>query len=604
MRKHSIMRILIAILVLFCANSLSARGSFWQKNETESLQDGIPPQRGLAGNSNKYLIHFSRVLKNSQGLLSTHVISTPYLSDFAFRMDTTLKAKENYISTTNIQLGVGYIEKKTVYPQGTINSLTKEYPVYRVEDNTNIDVISYGITPENKDFFRFHVLLADSTELVPWSIPSKFEKKNKAEHSYAVLWSGYYAESKILIEVYDIRNYSNREGVMLNWNSKPMPLPRIVAFQATKEWHIDGFDYNSSYQFSKDSLPTPYYTGLNTQHHYPENLNFPLGTFSSFTILLDVLPGNAYILELKKHLTDTTSTIKYQYVGNANAVVINQWVMDSPGKYEIEISSKAPRWDNDIQKIELPFEVRQPLKVRTFSLKQIIPYALLIILCALILFYLYYRYNSHKLRKWARDMQTKKIQLRVLLNQLNPHFIFNSLSSIQNLLNKNENEKANAYLTRFSRLTRSILDDSSKDLITIEEEYKLVEDYLQMEQMRFGFQYNILLDEKIDTHNGQVPPMLLQPLVENAVKHGIVDKRKSGFIEVSFLKKGTDMILKVKDNGNGFDPENISTGKGLELTQNRISLLNTIYKNTPLSFTIEPANTGTTATIHLKNWLS
>lgn len=249
---------------------------------------------------------------------------------------------------------------------------------------------------------------------------------------------------------------------------------------------------------------------------------------------------------------------------------------------------------------EIKFEVLQPY---TFSLLTVF----LIIGGLLICVSLWVLYSKKRQQKkiLKEQLANKEVQLSLqsIRSQLNPHFIFNALSGIQTLMNKNEIDTANEYLSKFARLTRRVLDDAGKDQVSLADEAALLDDYLKMEQLRFGFKYNITIDNRLN-EDIQIPVMLLQPLVENAVKHGIVDKKKKGLIEVSFLKAGEDLILKVRDNGEGFDKENLLRGKGLELTQNRVSLSNTIYKNTPLSFDIEPTTAGTTATIILKNWLS
>ncbi len=249
---------------------------------------------------------------------------------------------------------------------------------------------------------------------------------------------------------------------------------------------------------------------------------------------------------------------------------------------------------------EIEFEVLQPY---TFSLVSVflIIGALMVCVC---LWVLYSKKRQQK-KILKEQLANKEVQLNLqsIRSQLNPHFIFNALSGIQTLMNKNEIDTANEYLSKFARLTRRVLDDAGKEQVSLADEAALLDDYLKMEQLRFGFQYNITIDDKL-SEDTLIPVMLLQPLVENAVKHGIVDRKKSGLIEVIFSKSMEDLVLKVKDNGGGFDHENLIYGKGLELTQNRVSLSNTIYKNTPLSFHIEPANTGTTATIILKNWLS
>jgi two-component system LytT family sensor kinase len=203
--------------------------------------------------------------------------------------------------------------------------------------------------------------------------------------------------------------------------------------------------------------------------------------------------------------------------------------------------------------------------------------------------------------KNSQEKEIAKLQLKSVRAQLNPHFLFNALAGIQNLMNKNEIDNANRYLTKFARLTRNVLDH--KDLINLTSEKTLLDDYLQMEQLRFGFQYNIMASPDLDVENIEIPAMLLQPFVENAVKHGIAEKGNDGKIEIGFTKQGTDLILSVKDNGGGFDSAKDYSGLGLALTKNRISLLNSIYKETPFLLDIKANIEGTLVQITINEWL-
>ena len=204
-------------------------------------------------------------------------------------------------------------------------------------------------------------------------------------------------------------------------------------------------------------------------------------------------------------------------------------------------------------------------------------------------------------KKSAEKLAIQKIKLDSIRSQLNPHFLFNALAGIQNLMNKQDLDNANRYLTKFARLTRNVLE--SKELISIAEEKMLLDDYLQMEQLRFHFNYQLEVSAAIDSDNTEIPSMLLQPFVENAVKHGLVGKGNEGRIEVYISSVEKDLVLKVKDNGNGYDSSQNYPGLGLQLSKNRISLLNTIYKETPFILDIQSRDNGTEVTITLTQWL-
>lgn len=201
----------------------------------------------------------------------------------------------------------------------------------------------------------------------------------------------------------------------------------------------------------------------------------------------------------------------------------------------------------------------------------------------------------------TRQREKAQLQLDAVRSQLNPHFLFNALAGIQTLMNTDRTEQANRYLTRFSRLTRAVL--KSTDLISLDEERNLLDDYLQMEQLRFNFKYEITTDPMLDIYNTEIPSMLLQPFIENAVKHGIASLGRDGQINIAIFKTNDDLILKIEDNGKGFDTTKTYEGLGFNLSTKRIALLNKIYKKDPILLSMESQSGKTSVSIILTKWL-
>lgn len=217
------------------------------------------------------------------------------------------------------------------------------------------------------------------------------------------------------------------------------------------------------------------------------------------------------------------------------------------------------------------------------------------------------RNSRWKLERSRQMEESITLKLRAIRSQLNPHFMFNALTSIQNLMNKNDIAAANHYLSMFAELTRKVLNTSDQELISLEDEVRILDDYLQMEQLRFGFQYEIKADAHVNLANTEIPAMLLQPFVENAIKHGVAVLRDKGRIVVNIDKRDNDIILSVTDNGRGFDQElvrNNKAGFGLKLSEERIALLNEISNDQPVTLNIDPQQGGTRVTITLVNLLS
>jgi uncharacterized membrane-anchored protein YhcB (DUF1043 family) len=208
---------------------------------------------------------------------------------------------------------------------------------------------------------------------------------------------------------------------------------------------------------------------------------------------------------------------------------------------------------------------------------------------------------SKKLLKEQRLKNKAQLELSTVRSQLNPHFMFNALSGIQNLMNKNDVDQANRYLAKFARITRRVLD--GKELTSLTDEKALLDDYLQMEQLRFGFNFEIVIDESLNAENIEIPAMLLQPFAENAVKHGIADMGKNGYIYITMNKDNHNILLGVRDNGKGFDKTRQNNGLGIQLIERKVALLNDIFPASLLSLNIQSACGATTVLFTLNNWL-
>lgn len=189
-----------------------------------------------------------------------------------------------------------------------------------------------------------------------------------------------------------------------------------------------------------------------------------------------------------------------------------------------------------------------------------------------------------------RDLATS--QLTALRAQMNPHFIFNALNSIQQYILTGDVDQANRYLSKFSRLQREVLHNSDQNFITVEKEIEMLNLYLELEQLRFkdNFEYTISLEKEIDATEVKLPPMILQPFVENAIWHGLMPKKGNKTVTIDFLLP-SDNILQcvIRDNGIGRDAaarlkETATGGKaehksrGLALVYERLNILRQQYQ--------------------------
>ena len=161
------------------------------------------------------------------------------------------------------------------------------------------------------------------------------------------------------------------------------------------------------------------------------------------------------------------------------------------------------------------------------------------------------QYQKHK--KLILDKQLSQLQLKALRSQMNPHFVFNSLTAIQYYINKNDIETSDKYLVKFSRLIRQFFDSSSLETISIKEELNLLTNYLDVETLRFKNKFSYHISAENNLLDKQIPPMLLQPIVENAINHGIFERENEGEINIDFTSIEQNIKITITDNGIGLN---------------------------------------------------
>lgn len=184
-------------------------------------------------------------------------------------------------------------------------------------------------------------------------------------------------------------------------------------------------------------------------------------------------------------------------------------------------------------------------------------------------------------------MQNKRIALQSLRREMNPHFIFNSLNSVNGFIAQNDEIKANKYLTSYAQLMRTNMEVSSKDFIPLDRELDLLRKYLELEHLRFGqhFDFEIQVPDDIQTEDFAIPGFLIQPHLENAIWHGLRYKKEKGALVLSLKKSGKSLLVSIEDNGIGIEEskklktENQKShgSRGFSNILERIELLNGLY---------------------------
>ena len=174
----------------------------------------------------------------------------------------------------------------------------------------------------------------------------------------------------------------------------------------------------------------------------------------------------------------------------------------------------------------------------------------LVVILLLVIFLIVYILT---IRKKQAALAQNDLQQQVLRAQMNPHFIFNVLGSIQNFMMQNDTRKASGYLSQFASLTRATLNNSVAETISLADEISMLKNYIELEKMRKGnlFDYEIQFDEDLEVDFIQIPPMLIQPFVENSMKHGFKNLTRKGHLKLSILDKTDWVEFIIEDNGNG-----------------------------------------------------
>jgi two-component sensor histidine kinase len=264
---------------------------------------------------------------------------------------------------------------------------------------------------------------------------------------------------------------------------------------------------------------------------------------------------------------------KWQHSFNGNV----QYTNLPPGAYTF----MAYALNNDGVRSTVParwsFVIRKPFWSTAWFIA-------LISVLSLLLLYGLARWWAGQVRKREQE-KTKmnkllaEFQLTALRAQMNPHFIFNAISSIQHYILQNEVQQSYNYLAKFSKLIRNVLDYSSEDEILIANEIETLELYIELEQLRFRepFSFSLEVDPALDIKSLYIPTMLVQPFIENAIWHGLMPRKTPGLLRLSFRMQQQQLVVIIEDNGVGRQSGGEKSShkpKGLSIIHQRIDVLN------------------------------
>jgi hypothetical protein len=466
-----------------------------------------------------------------------------------------------------------------------------------VFDTAGAHIFMLSRTVQQFDKFEYRITKNGNIIIHPWTSVSADDVLS--DQSKAMHYLGNYKAERGSYLLADLR----RKG------SESIVASAIIFFRSTRPTLANIYLGDEMKQFMKRIAdPSAKPDSLDMNKWKAQYSATELDIATGLPKMLELAPDqNAVIFYLKEQIRKG-DLLEYQLVRNGE--VVTGWKKNDfdngfiwltnlpPGKYELKMRFTIQR-DN----VTTYHFVVHPRWVQTLTFK-FIAGGLIAAFFGFLFVLFRLRRQRQKLRSTQAQRDKAEAGLRTIYAQLNPHFIFNALSSIQGLINKGETEAANRYLSTFSRLLRESLVHSEKDRVPLSAEVQMLDTYLQLEQLRFRFQYAIKVEEGIDPGSVELPALLLQPLVENAIKHGVSALQERGHIRVVFFRKGNDLLVTVTDNGKGFNTAIPTTGYGLKLTRGRIALLTEADREHAITLSVKLAEgDGTTIVVHFRNWL-
>ena len=342
----------------------------------------------------------------------------------------------------------------------------------------------------------------------------------------------------------------------------------------------NGFNiFNPSDIVENDEIPVPYFGRLYVfDHIVSHDLN------EEERIILES-DKNVFTVELLS--SDIVNPGRYSYqcmlegyderwVDISNEQRTVRYAAVPPGTYKLKyrIGNRKDLWS--VSTSEVWFKIEKPYYLTWWFISSII------VIFSVLLF-LFIKQREFDLKQKNRNIE---LQQRLFRLQMNPHFMYNSLLAIQNFIFLHNPKEAGNYLSDFAHLFRLILNNSKSEFIPIGKEIETLNLYLKLQSLRYPdkFTYNIYIDPDLDTELVMIPPMLAQPMIENALEHGLFYKEGSGKIDISFKYSGNELLFEVEDNGIGLTkakekaiPKVDHKSSALEITRERIKILGKQY---------------------------
>jgi ligand-binding sensor domain-containing protein len=415
--------------------------------------------------------------------------------------------------------------------------------------------------------------------------------------SDTVLWAcSQQGASRVVLRLdgtYQIENYTIREG---------LPSNAVNDVEVTPDYYWFSTD-RGLYRMRRhrqSPMPTPILTKFGV-------LGVEYGLHGNYVLSPD---SNSIVIEYASLDYASSGAIQYRYrlIGTGSN---HLWALTtdrmlnfpslSSGLYWLEVCARNPdgSWT-------APMTIKWYINSYWYQTRS---FRILVLLGIIGSIWVYFLYRFRMLRRAAavRD-EMIRLEQSAMQAQMNPHFIFNCLNSIQQFIAANNPDLATRYLSTFAKLVRNTLNSSVAGQVSLEDELQMLDQYLQLERLRFEgrFDYRIEVDPSLDQFDTLLPSLIIQPFVENAVIHGMRHIKKDGLITIRILPKNSYLAVEISDNGSGFDPSSPQKSHapahkslGMSRTERRFELLRNKYDDPSIGFDMMTGSSGTTIDIRL-----
>lgn len=500
------------------------------------------------------------------------------------------KGEEYFIKSKNIyeQLNdkpnIEKVTRKLAQSQEKQNKITPAISNYSRAAEVNYSSKSKAVN--SNDAAR---LSAPSQDMKAEAIQNNIDLSQKANEKED-LAASYSQMADVNIQQKDIPRAEENLNNAYQVSKKGAPQQALEINQKLTKFYVENKNFDKAIEAKKKVLKEDF-----VQDNSQEKVN-QIQELADIYIKKDdaeeaiKLLKKAYEIALEKgHTLEAQKSVKrldslYNTSNNTDASV--QLYRDFLGKLPDLVSKDRSLVDNKVledteQRIS-QLEKERELKDELIRKKNVFNYSLIGVLVLLTVLIVFIFRTLKKVQ-----IKNKKIALQSLRREMNPHFIFNSLNSVNHFIAMNNELEANQYLTKFSKLMRGVMENSTEDFIPFQQELDLLQNYLALEKTRFSdkFDYEIEFDENLNMHSLQVPGMLVQPFLENAIWHGLRYRTTKGFLKLSFEKDDQNLKIIIEDNGIGIEEskkqktehQKNREGRGMKNTLERITLLNDLY---------------------------